>query len=58
MKVAASQLHRTVGVLMIVAALAYIVPFVPRGWIPHDEGMLGYSAEQVLLGGLPHVDFE
>jgi len=58
MKIAASQAHRTVSALMLVAALAYLVPFVPRGWIPHDEGMLAYSAERVLLGDLPHVDFE
>ena len=29
-----------------------------RGWIPHDEGMLGQSAERVLTGEVPHVDYE
>jgi hypothetical protein len=58
MKVSASPGHRTLGGLMIVAALAYLLHFVARGWIPHDEGMLGQSADRVLAGGLPHVDYE
>src|SRR5580700_5397533 len=48
MKVSASLGHRTLGGLMIVAALAYLLHFVPRGWVPHDEGMLGQSADLVL----------
>jgi hypothetical protein len=58
MKVAASKGHRVVGLIMVVAALAYLVHFVPRGWIPHDEGMLGQSADRVLQGGIPHIDYE
>jgi hypothetical protein len=56
-KVAASVGHRAIGGLMIVVALAYLLHFVPRGWMPHDEGMLGQSADLVLQGGLPHVDY-
>lgn len=58
MKIAASRRHEAAGALMVAAAIVYLLPFVRRGWIPHDEGMLGYIAEQVLLGRLPHVDFE
>jgi hypothetical protein len=29
-----------------------------HGWFPHDEGLLGQSAERVLLGELPHRDFD
>jgi dolichyl-phosphate-mannose-protein mannosyltransferase len=58
MKVSASLGHRTLGGLMIVAAHAYLLHFVPRGWIPHDEGMLGQSADLVLHGGFPHLDYE
>jgi hypothetical protein len=29
-----------------------------RGWIPHDEGTIGQSAERVLGGQVPHRDFE
>jgi hypothetical protein len=58
MKAAASTRERVLGAVMIVAAIAYLIPSVPRGWIPHDEGMLGQSAERVLHGDLPHVDYE
>src|SRR5207249_4865233 len=55
---AASAVDRAVGVLMVVAAIVYLSYFVGRGWIPHDEGMLGQSAERVLRGDIPHVDYE
>ncbi|GMV05939.1 MAG: hypothetical protein AMXMBFR53_22160 [Gemmatimonadota bacterium] len=29
-----------------------------RGWLAHDEGTLAQSAERVLLGELPHRDFD
>src|SRR5580698_3781933 len=58
MKVAASPGHRAVAGLMNIAALAYLLHFVRRGWIPHDEGMLGQAADLVLRGGLHHVDYE
>jgi len=31
---------------------------VNRGWVPHDEGLLGQSAERLLAGQLPHRDFD
>jgi hypothetical protein len=31
---------------------------VKRGWVPHDAGALGQSAERVLAGELPHRDFD
>jgi hypothetical protein len=39
-------------------SIVYLALFVPRGWIPHDEGMIGQSAERVLRGEIPHVDYE
>jgi hypothetical protein len=39
-------------------SIAYLWLFVSRGWIPHDEGMIGQSAERVLIGEVPHVDYE
>jgi hypothetical protein len=39
-------------------SIAYLGLFVSRGWIPHDEGMIGQSAERVLIGEVPHVDYE
>jgi len=29
-----------------------------RGWVPHDEGMLGQGAERALNGDLPNRDFD
>jgi hypothetical protein len=37
---------------------AYAAGFVYRGWIPHDEGTIGQSAERVLAGEMPHRDFD
>lgn len=36
----------------------YVVQFIDRGWIAHDEGALGQSAERVLRGETPHRDFD
>ncbi|MCP4663133.1 MAG: glycosyltransferase family 39 protein [bacterium] len=49
--------HRRVLALVWVVAAAYLANFVTRGWIPGDEGLLGQTAERVLLGELPHRDF-
>jgi hypothetical protein len=38
-------------------SVAYLVVNLNRGWVPHDEGILGQSAERVLHGELPHRDF-
>jgi hypothetical protein len=47
-----------VGLAVVFLSLLYLASFVDRGWIPHDEGMLGQSAERVLSGELPHRDFD
>jgi len=39
-------------------SVLYTFGFVNRGWIPHDEGTLAQSAERLLLGELPHRDFD
>jgi hypothetical protein len=39
------------------ASLVWLAIHLNRGWVPHDEGMLGQSAERVLGGQLPHRDF-
>lgn len=36
----------------------YASQFIYRGWIPHDEGTIGQSAQRVLAGEMPHRDFE
>jgi Dolichyl-phosphate-mannose-protein mannosyltransferase len=37
---------------------AYSARFLTRGWIPHDEGTIGQSADRILHGELPHRDFD
>ena len=49
---------RPMAFALLALSLVYLWLFVARGWIPHDEGMLGQSAERVLAGGLPHIDYE
>lgn len=44
--------------MMAGLSLAYLLIFVARGWVPHDEGMIGQSAERVLAGAVPHVDYQ
>ena len=44
--------------VVVAATAAYLAPIVTQGWVPFDEGMLGQVAHRVLLGQLPHRDFE
>jgi hypothetical protein len=54
----ASDHQRLVAGVLLLAGCLYLVPFVDRGWVPLDEGMVGQAAERVLNGQLPHVDYE
>jgi len=54
----ARLLDRATAVILLVVAAAYLVPFVPRGWIPHDEGTIGLDSVRLLGGELPHIGFE
>ena len=42
---------------VILLSATYVFWHLGRGWVPHDEGALGHSAERVLRGELPHRDF-
>lgn len=45
-------------VLTTALAAAYLAYCLPqRGWVPHDDGVLGESAMRVVRGQLPHRDF-
>ena len=46
---------RLLAVVLVLGALVYLSRFVPRGWVPHDEGLIAQSAERVLRGATPHV---
>ncbi|HJR59048.1 MAG TPA: glycosyltransferase family 39 protein [Vicinamibacterales bacterium] len=52
-----SRTQRAIAIAMVLAAMAYLATFVQRGWVAHDEGLIGQSAERVLRGSLPHVDY-
>jgi hypothetical protein len=56
--VAVSIRERALGAALVVAGCLYLTAFVARGWMPHDEGMLGQTAERVLHGAIPHTDYE
>lgn len=47
-------------VLLLVwsASAIYGGMLLKRGWVPHDEGTIGQSAERALEGELPHRDFD
>lgn len=44
-------------VAVLTVSIVYMLHFIDRGWIPHDEGTLAHSAERVLAGELPHRDY-
>lgn len=59
MKILDDARHRRLLLLVLWAAAAlYVFHYLPRGWIAHDEGTIGQSAERVLGGELPHRDFD
>lgn len=43
---------------LLAGAAVVTWPLLGRGWTPHDDGMLGQTAERIRLGQLPHRDFE
>ncbi len=43
--------------LGVLAALLVAWLYLDRGWVPHDEGLLGQAAERTLQGEWPHRDF-
>jgi len=49
---------RLVFVVVFFLSALYMARELNRGWVPHDEGALGQSAERVLRGEVPHHDFD
>jgi hypothetical protein len=43
---------------LVAFAAVYIGPMMRTGWVPFDEGTLAQSAHRILLGQLPHRDFD
>ena len=46
------------AVVLWILCGVYATQFIYRGWIPHDEGTIGQTAERVLAGQVPHRDFD
>lgn len=44
--------------VVIGLCLSYAATTLDRGWVPHDTGQLGQTAERVLQGELQHRDFD
>jgi hypothetical protein len=44
--------------IVLGVAAAYVAWHLDRGWVPLDEGSLAHAAQRVLLGELPHRDFD
>ena len=56
-----NQSRKTVilGVCMIgILVSGYLGWHYDEGWIAHDEGLLGHTAELTLAGNTPHVEFQ
>src|SRR6266481_2509545 len=53
-----TRTHLLVFLVISAISIGYMATHLKRGWVPHDEGTLGQSAERVLNGELPHRDFD
>jgi len=49
---------RRITLAVLAVSAVYVAWHLNRGWIPFDDGTLAHSAERVLLGELPHRDFD
>lgn len=49
---------RLVALVVLGISAAYVAMHLDRGWVPLDEGALAHAAQRVLLGELPHRDFD
>ena len=49
---------RLVLLVVLLAGALLLARELSQGWYPHDEGVLGQSADRVLNGEIPHRDFD
>ena len=57
LEVKSSVVRRFVFAILLLLSALYVAKGLKRGWVPHDEGVLGQSAEYVLRGEVPHKDY-
>jgi hypothetical protein len=50
--------HIVACALVVLVTAVYFGALMLKDWIPFDEGTLGQSAHRVLIGQLPHRDFD
>jgi hypothetical protein len=53
-----APMAKTALCIVVVVGALYGWSMLDRGWVPHDEGAFGLSAERVLGGEVPHRDFD
>jgi hypothetical protein len=53
-----TRTHALVLLVVLAISVGYMATHLKRGWVPHDEGALGGSAERALNGELPNRDFD
>ena len=46
------------GIGVGLVTLVYLGWQFANGWIAHDEGLIGHTAERTLKGEIPHVQFQ
>ncbi len=46
------------GVIAVIASVVYLANSLHNGWVPHDTGQLGQTAERILDGEMQHRDFD
>lgn len=44
--------------ILVILVAGYLVWHCLQGWIAHDEGLLGHTAERTMQGEIPHVEFQ
>ena len=43
---------------LVILVAGYLAWHCLQGWIAHDEGLLGHTAERTMQGDMPHVEFQ
>ena len=49
---------RMILLAVVAISAAYVGATLWRGWVPYDDGALAQSAERLMMGELPHRDFD
>ena len=53
-----ADLLRWLPLAIWVVSMVNAIAYLDRGWFPHDLGSVAHPAQRVLLGELPHRDFD